>query len=437
MSARAPLRPPRRRGAIRLDELRIMDLTTAFQTLGISLGLGLLVGMQRERVQAPLAGVRTFALISLFGTLTAMLSLTLGPWLVAAGVIGVAAMTATGNAVNMKLTRPDPGITTEIAILLMYAIGAYLVLGHSQVAVVLAGGVAVLLHAKPEMHGFVKRLGETDMRAMMQFVLITLVILPVLPDQAYGPFQVLNPREIWRMVVLVVAISLGGYVVLKLYGEQAGMILGGILGGVISSTATTVSYARRASHAQSQVAAATLVILLASTIVYLRVLVEVAVVARRVFPHVAPPIALMLVVSIVTCVMVWWKNRRLRSELPAQENPTQLKSAIVFGILFGLVLLAVAAARFYFGDRGIYAVAALSGLTDMDAITLTTSRLAARDTLSTTAAWRSILIAAIANLAFKTAIVGALGGTTLLARVAALFAIQVAAGLGILIFWPA
>jgi uncharacterized membrane protein (DUF4010 family) len=193
-----------------------VDLTTAFQTLGVSLGLGLLVGMQRERVQAPLAGVRTFALISLFGTLTAMLSLTLGPWLVAAGVLGVAAMTAMGNAVNLKLTRPDPGITTEIAILLMYAIGAYLVLGHVQVAVVLAGGVAVLLHAKPEMHGFVKRLGETDMKAVMQFVLITLVILPILPDRPYGPFQVLNPREIWRMVVLVVAISLGGYVALKL-----------------------------------------------------------------------------------------------------------------------------------------------------------------------------------------------------------------------------
>ncbi len=204
-----------------------MELVTAFQTLGISLGLGLLVGIQRERVDAPLAGVRTFALITLLGTLTGMLALSLGPWVVGAGVLAVAITTAMGNILALKQKRNGTGITTEIAILLMYGIGAYLVFGPREVAVVLAGGIAVLLHAKPVMHRFVDRLGESDMRVMMQFVLITLVILPVLPDRDFGPFQVLNPREIWQMVVLVVGISLLGYIALKLYGKGRGIVLSG------------------------------------------------------------------------------------------------------------------------------------------------------------------------------------------------------------------
>ena len=414
-----------------------MDVGATFQTLGIALGLGLLVGMQRERVDAPLAGVRTFALISLLGALSALLALRLGPWVVGVGFAGLALTTAAGNLLHMKSGRPDTGITTEVAILIMYAIGAFLVVGPPQVAVVLAGAVAVLLHAKPMLHDFVKRLGETDMWAIMQFVLITLVILPILPDGRYGPYQVLNPREIWRMVVLVVAISLLGYVALKLFGERAGAVLGGLIGGLISSTATTVSYARRASEAQGQVAVATLVIALASTVVYVRVLVEVFAVAAPAFAAIAPPIAVMLALAIALCALTWWRTRKARTELPPQGNPTELRSAIVFGLLYAGVLVAVAAAKQHFGDRGMYAVAALSGLTDMDAITLTSSRMAVADALPTTTAWRAIVIATIANLGFKAGIVATLGGPALLRRVVLVFAPQIVAGLALLVLWPA
>jgi uncharacterized membrane protein (DUF4010 family) len=413
-----------------------VDLSTSFQTLGISLGLGLLVGIQRERVDAPLAGVRTFALITLLGTLTGMLSVTLGPWVVFAGYLGVTATVAMGNVLSLKQPRADTGITTEIAILIMYVIGAYLVLGHRPVAVVLGGVVAVLLQAKPILHGFVKRLGETDMRVMMQFVLLTLVILPILPDRAYGPFEVLNPREIWRMVVLVVGVSLCGYVALKIYGARAGIVLGGIIGGVISSTATTVSYARRTSGSKGQIGTATLVILIATTILYARVLVLVSVVAPREIARVGPPAAMMLIVSFLECAAFGWAHRRLETEVPAQENPTELKAALVFGALYAIVLIAVAAARHYFGDRGILVAAGISGLTDMDAITLGTARLLASGAVSPGIAWRAILLASIANLAFKSGLVAWLGGKQLFRRIAALFAIQIAAGLAILVFWP-
>jgi uncharacterized membrane protein (DUF4010 family) len=347
----------------------------------------------------------------------------------------VTAAIAMGH-LGMKAGPNDTGITTEIAILLMYAIGAYVVFGHPQVAVVLGGGVAVLLHAKPMTHRLVQRLGETDMKAMMQFVLITLVVLPVLPDRTYGPFGVLNPREIWWMVVLVVGVSLGGYVALKVYGEHAGTVLGGIIGGLISSTATTVSYARRASQAEGHVAAATLVVMLASSIVYARVLVEIGIAASHAFLELAPPIAAVMVVSILLCGLVWWSHRKTRSELPTPRNPTELKSALVFAALYALVVLAVAAGREFFGDRGIYAVAALSGLTDMDAITLTTSRMAAGNGMSPGTAWRAILIAAIANLVCKAGIVAVLGGSVLFKRTAGLFALHIAAGVAVLLMWP-
>jgi uncharacterized membrane protein (DUF4010 family) len=422
-------------GAVLLRSLA-MDLASAFRTLGLSLLLGLLVGTQRERVHAPLAGVRTFALITVLGTVAGLLALRLGPWVVVAGLIGVTLVTAMGNVIYLKQSRADTGITTEIVILLMYALGAYLVFGEAQVGVVLGGTIAVLLHAKPWFQGFVKRLGETDMRVMMQFVLIALVILPLLPNQAYGPFEVLNPREIWWMVVLVVGISLAGYVALKLYGERAGIVLGGLIGGLISSTATTVSQARRTARSEARIAAGVLVVLLASTVVYARVLFEIAAVATSRVSVMAPPIAVMLAISIALCTICWWRTQQGPVELPAHANPTELKSALVFGALYALVLIAVAATRQWFGDRGIFVAAAISGLTDMDAITLTTSRMSAAGHLSPETAWRAIVLAAVCNLLFKGIVVTALGAFDLARRLAVWFGIQIAAGIAVLALWP-
>jgi uncharacterized membrane protein (DUF4010 family) len=413
-----------------------MDITTAFITLGISLGLGLLVGMQRERANSQVAGFRTFGLITVLGTLCAMMAQTHGVWIIVAGLIGVAAASSIANVMKMRADDASPGITTEIACLMMFLVGAYLVFGHRAVAIVISGAVAVLLYAKPILHGLVRRMGENDMRAMMQLVLIALVILPVLPNRAYGPFEVLNPREIWWMVVLVVGISLGGYVALKGFGHRAGAVVGGLLGGLVSSTATTVSYARRASRSEAHVAAATLVIMLASTVVYVRVLVEVAVVARPVLPIIAAPIAIMLGASALLSLAVWLRTRMLETELPPQENPSELKAAIIFGVMYAVVSFAVAAAKHYFENRGIYAVAGISGLTDMDAITLSTSRMVVNGGLDAATASRAIIIASIANLIFKAGIVAALGGWKLFLRIAGLFGLNILVALGVVFFWP-
>lgn len=267
-----------------------MDLLDVFQKVGLALLLGLLVGLQRERVQARLAGIRTFALIALLGAVCGLLSGNLGGWPIGVGALAVAALLVAGNLACRSAHESDPGITTEVAALLMFAVGAYLVVGHEAVAIATGGATALLLHWKRPMHAFVARIGEADLAAMMQFVLITLVILPVLPNQTLGPYDVLNPRHIWLMVVLIVGISLGGYVAYKSLGAEAGAVLAAMLGGLISSTATTVIYARRTASAPASVRLGALVLIIASTVAMVRVIAEVSVVTPRHFVELAAPL---------------------------------------------------------------------------------------------------------------------------------------------------
>lgn len=280
-----------------------MSTSDTFELLGIALVLGLLVGMPRERVEAPLAGLRTFALITVLGTMCGLLAKTLGDWIIVANLIGGSAAMVVGNIINLKRDIHDPGVTTEIAMLVMFIVGTYLVFGPHEVAVAVGGGTAVLLHAKGYMRGFLRRLGDAEFRAVMQVVLISLVILPVLPNRPFGPFQVLNLRQIWWMVVLVSAISFGGYLAMKFLGHRAGIPISGLLGGLISSTATTVSYSRRAAASEGHVDASMPVIMLASVVVYIRILAEVALVAPSRFREIAPPILVMLGGSLDTAAM--------------------------------------------------------------------------------------------------------------------------------------
>ena len=347
-----------------------------FVQLAISLMLGLLVGLQRQRTQATVAGIRTFPLIAAFGTLCAWLAADFGGWIVAAGFLSLAALLVVGNFLQAKGGDTDAGQTTEMAALLLFGVGAYLVIGQMAVAVALGGATALLLHYKELLHDFAARIGGRDVTAIMQFVLVTLVILPVLPNRAYDPYQVLNPFQIWLMVVLIVGIGLAGYVTYKIFGERASAVLGGLLGGLISSTATTVSYARRTASAASGGALAALVIMIAAGTVFVRVLAEIAVVAPRHFTELALPLVVMFVACAVIAASMYRHSRNHDAAMPRQGNPADLRWAIVFGALYALIIFAVAAAKEEFGTRGLYTVAVLSGLTDMDAITLSTAQLA-------------------------------------------------------------
>ncbi len=417
-----------------------------FEQLGISLALGLLVGLQRQRSEPLIAGVRTFPLITVLGTIAATLAKLLpagGGWIVPAGLLALVAIVVASYVYRFQRDHSGLGMTTEAAILLMYLTGAYVVLGDRVVAIAIGAGVAVLLQFKPELHGIASKLADDDVRAIMTFVLITCIILPVVPNTTYdviAPLNILNPFRIWLMVVLMVGISLGGYLIYKFFGRNAGVLLGGLLGGLISSTATTISYARRSRYSLEAVPLTAVVVMLASTVVYGRVLLEIFVVAPKHFAGLAPPIAVMMGASALATAVMFSRVRGGPEEMPQQKNPTELKSALVFAGLYAGVLMALSAARTFVGEHGLYGVAILSGLTDMDAITLSTAQMVqvgdAGGGIDLTTGWRLIVLATMANHVFKWAICLFAGSRSMAWRVALLFAVPMSTGAVLLAVWP-
>ena len=343
---------------------------------------------------------------------------------------------AVNNLSRKRFDDSHPGPTTEVAALLMFTVGALLPMGMIPVAIAIGGGVAVLLHWKQPLHGFVRHIGGGDIRAIFRLVLIALVILPLLPDESFGPYEVLNPFRIWLVVVLIVGISIGGFLLSRMVGPRTGSVLNGILGGLISSTATTVSYARRSKTAPELSPLVALVIMIASAIVFVRVAFEVAVVAPGIVWQVLPQFGVMCLWMALIAAGAFVLARKESVGPSEPKDPSNLVAAVVFGGLYALVLLAVAGARQYFGDTGLYLVAALSGLTDMDAITLSTAQLIKTGQLSVNIGWRMMLVGAMSNILFKGGAVAILGHPRLLGRIAVLFGLSLAGGLLLLWLWP-
>lgn len=405
--------------------------------LGVALGLGLLVGLQREWSRNQLAGIRTFALITVLGALCGLVGdgMTRG-LVIAGGLLSVTVLFAIGNRIRRASETNHPGMTTEVAGLVMFLVGAVVTLGYPAAAAVSTGAVATLLHWKAPLHRLVERMGEADVRAVLRMAIIGLVILPIMPNQAYGPYGVLNPFSIWLMVVLIVGISMMAYVAHRLVGARAGTLLAGLLGGLISSTATTVSYARRSRRDAAQSTAAAVVIMIASTAVFARVLVEVAVVAPSVLGRIAVPLVVMMVLMTIISGVAFLTSRTAIDTPEVGAPPSDLTVAVIFGVLYAAVLFGVAAVRERFGEPGIYVVAALSGLTDMDAITLSSAQLMKAGSIEASTGWRLIVTGALANLSFKLIAVACLGHRRLLGRLLVLFGLSLLGGGLMLRFWP-
>ncbi len=405
--------------------------------IGISLGLGLLVGLQREWGPTHVAGIRTFALVTVFGTVCAQLSSAFGPLLLGAGLLSVAAMTIVSGLLKFKSGDiTEPGMTTQAAVFLMFAVGAVVVV-KTGVSIILGGIVAVLLHWKAPLHAFVHRIGEKDLQAVIRLTIIALIILPILPDKTYGPYGVLNPFHIWLMVALIVGISVAGYIFFKFLGPQKGALFGGIIGGIISSTATTVSYSRRSMNTPKLAFLAAVVIMIASSIVFFRVIAEILIVAPEILLDILPPLTAMILIMVLVSTLLYYRTRNNQDPtVLIEENPADLKAAVVFGALYAVVLFGIAWAKEDIGNKGLYFVAALSGLTDMDAITLSTSELIQAGRLSLDTGWRMIIVGALSNMVFKAGLVAVLGNRRLLKEISIAFSLCIGGGGMLLLFWP-
>lgn len=408
----------------------MFDFSDVFLRGALVLILGLIIGFQRERKETSTAGIRTFPILSLVGFFCALLEPENSSWMTAAGFIGIAFLLG-------RTAKVASGLTTEVSALLLYLVGAYLAKGTQvNLAIVTVGVCALLLHLKEDIHSWVDRLNIKEVKAIMQFVLIALVILPLLPDKTFDTYNVINPQQIWLMVVLITGISLGSFSVQKIMGPRSGLFLSGIFGGLISSTAATVTLSRLSTRISDPKILLPSIII-ASTAAFIRILVEVFLVAPSAFRTILAPISIlfifMLAQSIVSSLLT--KHDESSHQQLESENPSQLKAAIVFGLLYAVILYVSAWARANFGNEGLYVVSFISGLIDVDAITITTSRLMQDGMIGSELGWRSIMIAFLSNLTFKAGLVFMFAKSYLKIQIGIYFGMAIAVGLLLLTFW--
>jgi uncharacterized membrane protein (DUF4010 family) len=427
--------PPRRVNA-RCDPCYRPTMET-FLNLGVSLAIGLLIGIERgwQERAAPdgsrVAGIRTFGLLGLLGGLWALLGRELGPLLTGVAFAAVAALLIVAHIADTR-ARGSVGITTVVAALVTFALGALAVLGYGVIA---AGGAVVtttLLSLKPLLHGWLRKLERVELQAALKLLVMTVVLLPVLPNHGYGPWEALNPFEIWWMVVLIALISFSGYVAVRLLGVKRGILATGVFGGLVSSTVTTINLARRAaSPVPVSVLAAGIVI--ACTTMFPRMLVEISVVNLDLLPTLVLP--LLIMAGVGTAIALWFGFRSRGEQLDGTvplRNPLELRPALQFGLLLAFIMLAAEAARHFLGEHGLYLLALLSGTVDVDAITLSLARLS-RDAGPDGAA-AAIVLAALSNTVVKATLVAFLGGRQLAMRVAPALLVIALSGLAALWF---
>lgn len=397
-----------------------METLAHLHAFAISLALGLMMGLERERRGGTNAGLRTFALVGITGTAAAMIAQqAASPWLLPVVAAGLVAMMISADH-HRGDADETPDTTTTVALLLCFLFGALLWHGHRQLAIALALATTALLYFKAELHGATQRLTRQDIVSFLQFALITFVVLPVLPDQGYGPYGVLNPYTIWLMVVLTSGLSLAGYATLRLSPQAGAVPLLGLLGGMVSSTATTLVFARQARD-ERHAGTALVIITIANLVVLLRMAVLAAVVAPAGLPVLAPVLAAGLLAGSAPPLRAWLSMRNSRAPAPELENPVNLRHALMFGAIFAVVLVVSAAFHARAGEMGVYAVAAISGLADMDAIAISTFKLLTGGQLTAGQAAIAVVIALGANMAFKASMVLVIAGRALAAKVALSF----------------
>jgi len=383
-----------------------------------ALAAGLLIGAERgwqgrnDDDRQLVAGIRTFALSALLGGFALLLGERFGVAAWAVIFASFAALVIASYFGELQRTG-DMGLTSEVALLITFLLGSLAVAGHPPLAAAGAVAVALLLSLKRVLHGALQRLSEEELSGTLKLLFISLVLLPALPNQGYGPWQAFNPYVIWWMVVLIAAIGFAAYIAIRLVGTRHGLLITALLGGIVSSTAMTITLARLAKGRRINALLAC-GLLATSALMFPRILLEVGLVNASLLPQLIWPLS---VAMLIYAGGAWLYYRRAGDETADNadaplKNPFELAPALRFAALLALILLLVEAAQAWFGDHGVYAVALLSGLADVDAITLSLAR-SAQGELGNQVAVRGIFLAALSNSLVKGLLLSLIGGRAL------------------------
>lgn len=402
-----------------------------------ALMIGALVGIEREKRKREAldprgVGLRTFILLALFGALAGLLGIT-HAWLLPSALLAAAALLVSGYWVDTRSSIDTPGMTTEMAAVCVFLLGALCVGGDRLLAAGLGVALASVLAYKEPLHSLVVRLGWDDVFAGLRLMVATFIVLPLLPDRAIDPWQAINPYRLWWLVLLIAGLSLIGYVGTRLLGEGRGAALTGLTGGLVSSTAVTLSFARQSRLGDTPPEARMLAcgVMLAWGVMFGRVLVTILVVNHTLLSALWLPLLAMGGACLFMAIGLYWRGRAgldmgAAGQAVPLKNPFSLLSAINFGLLFAAVLLVVKLVGHYLPGQGEYVVAALAGLTDVDAITLSMAEYA-----RTGDAWiasTAILIAIASNTVCKCGMLMALSGPNLRRVVVAATAVLLLVG---------
>lgn len=410
------------------------------KALLVSLCLGALIGLERQWEKETwhpgkhvLAGLRTFTFWSLLGTLCGYFTRTVHPLFFLAGFLAMAVWIAIFLFYKNR-SSTDPGYTTGAVGLLTYLIGGLVAYGQDKAALILTLTVVILLALKPYVHEVSRRFSKEDVRMALQFAAITGVILPLVPDEPWGPYGAFNPHSIWLMVVLVSGASFGGYVAVRMFGHKLGIALTGLIGGIASSTATTLAMSKESRAQPALTADCAMAVVLACTVMLWRVAVLTAVVYPPVLNQITLPFLAMSGPAFLWC---GWRLLRHgkgnpRDGTPEYRNPLGLRDSLKFAAFYALIVYLVKAGQARYGERGIDTVSALSGLMDLDAISLSLTRMAGEGGILEIAV-KGILIATVANTAVKAGVVAIWGSSRLKLLVLPVLAVTAVVGIGFVV----
>ncbi|MBL8919941.1 MAG: MgtC/SapB family protein [Myxococcaceae bacterium] len=423
-----------------------MERFEPYPSLALALLVGLLIGLEREHSKKPspeekrgfTGGVRTYPIFALLGATSALMFEAVGPLPLFGATLGLIVFLGIGYWLDAAAGHV--GLTSEASALLTFFLGALStahVLEPLNQRIFVVGTIAVaatfLLSAKTELRQFSARLSRDDVIATVKFLIIAVVMLPVLPNQAFGPYGVLNPYRIGFMVLLIAGIGFVGYVAMRLFGHGKGLLITGAIGGLASSTAVTLASAARAKQTPALAKVSALAVLIASTIMFVRVLITVAAVEASLLGRLAVPLGAMAAVSLVSVAVMALRDRSHRAETGEVEltNPFELGKAFQFGAFFVFILVVSRWATDTFGTAGTYLTGLLAGLTDVDAITLSMSNLVKSNGIESDVATRTIVIAVASNTAVKAGMAVVLGGWAFGRRIVEVSAATLVIGLAL------
>ena len=376
-----------------------------FLRLLVSIGIGVVIGLERQYNAMKehangYFGIRTFTFYALLGCVSVLFYFLFSPWIYITLFLGLVILTAV--AYWQTALNGDRGLTTEVTALLTFVLGSMATYGLISFSLMLTVIVVVLLSSKFKIKTFVGKITAEELYAFIRFVVLALLIFPFLPDVNFGPYEVLNPKEIGGVVLLTSALGFSGYILIKTLGNRRGILLGGLLGGLVSSTSITWVYSKKSKEDPSLSASCATAILGASSILYIRVGVWTALFHAPLFRSLAVYLILLLLAALGVTIYTHLKGKKLttQTDTTAISKPLDLVGALIFGGIYVLILLAVSYANDYFGEQGTLISSALAGISDIDAVSISIAKLTGIS-ISLPLAEVAILIACLSNTLVK------------------------------------